>query len=192
MKKSRSETKKESKLRLNAIDALIIILLILCITAVALRYTVLNDLFTKRDLTEYEITFTATGLSYAQCNALVDATNSEDESKTWIYLSDGVTKLGNLSRSDDTTKQERDLISMLDENGKKINVGYDPEEEDKYVEWTFTSKIICLGKGDIKNGGEFLLNGNYYIAPNSKLNVYTGICDFEITVLNIEPVTVQD
>ena len=83
--------RKAANPRFNAIDFLIILLIVACLGGLVLRFTVLDDLWTTRDLEQYALTFTASDLSFAQCQAIADAVSSANADESWIYMDDGTT-----------------------------------------------------------------------------------------------------
>ncbi len=174
---------KASRPRFNVIDFLIIMLVVVCVGAVVARFTVLDDLWSTRNLNEYEMTFTASDLTYAQCIAISAAVQDDSGEKNWIYLSDGKTKLGTLIMTNDYM-QNRDAIIFEKDDGNIISAIPDETIADEDVRWTVTATVICSGKYDYDNG--FLLGGKQYIAPNTKLSVRIHDCDFEMMVVNIQ------
>ncbi len=191
MKSEKSNVVKEKKTteashsKFNAIDFLIIMFVIACIGIVFIRFTVLKDIWTTRNLKEYEITFTASDLTYAQCTAISAAVQDESGERNWVYLADGETKLGTLTMTNDYM-QNRDSIIFEKEDGSIVSALPDETISDEDVRWTVTATVICEGKYDYSSG--FLLGGKQYIAPNTELSVRIHDCDFKMMVINIEEV----
>jgi len=174
------ETKK-GKLRINAIDILIIVLVFACITAVILRYTVLDDLWKDNEQKEYVLTFKVDSLTSAQLDSIRLASEESDVGGNWVYLEDGETKLGKIVK---LGEQNKETLCFVNEKGETVTAEYPDTENEEDVTWTVTGTIKCLGVYTDSKG--FLLNGNQYIASNSKVNVFTKYCDFSLTVIDIE------
>ena len=85
----------------NVIDLLIIIVVLACVAGVILRYTVLNDKWNSKNDEVYYITFRADSLSYSAYSTLL--ASSSEQGDNWIYLDDGVTRLGTVSISNSGT-----------------------------------------------------------------------------------------
>ncbi len=189
MKSEKSNASKENVVskkapaRFNAIDFLIIMLVLLCICVIVVRFTVLDDIWTTRNLQEYELTFTASDLTYAQCVAISNAVQDNSGERSWIFLSDGETKLGELKMTNDYM-QNRDTVIFEKEDGSIASVIPDETIADEDVRWSVTATVICQGKYDYDSG--FLLGGKQYIAPNTELSVRIVDCDFKMMVVNIE------
>lgn len=189
MKKVNSSTVKEkgaqrsAKPRFNAIDFLIVLLIVACIGGLVLRFTILDDLWTTRDLEEYALTFTASDLSFAQCQAIANAVRSADSDESWIYMEDGTTKLGDLIITSNYM-QNREPIVFKNPDGSIISVVPDETVSDEDVRWSITATILCVGRISEESG--FLLNGRHHVAPNAELKVHTIDCDFSIKVIEID------
>ena len=181
MKKTKEKKNNESaRFRFNVIDALIIVMVLVCIGGVALRYTVLDKVNIGGEEKDFYITFTVSDISYAQLQHIIQAKEEMESNDNWVYLSDGATKLGNLTA---VGEQNKESFSYKDENGKTENIVYSDSESDENVPWTLTGKILCRGRYS-KNGG-FLLNGNKFISPNTELEVFMKYCDFTLKIVDI-------
>ncbi len=176
-----NEAKSTKKLRFNAIDVLIVFLVIACIVAAVLRFTVLDNIFENNAEKEYIISFKIDSLTYAQIEAIRLATEESEIGGNWIYLSDGKTKLGEIIK---LGEQNKETLTFVNDKGETITAEYAEGENEEDVTWTVTGTIACLGVYNDTNG--FLLNGELYLASNSELEVFTKYCDFTLTVLEIE------
>lgn len=183
--KTKAEKKSQSdKRRFNSIDLLIILLIVACIGVLVVRYTLLDNVYTTRNLDEYEMTFTASSLSYAQSRAIFNALSEDTTDNDWVYFSDGVTKIGNVKMTNDF-KQDREKVTFTKSDGSVVTVNYDKNASDDEVKWNIRATLSCRGRMTEKN--EFLLNGKTYIAPNDEINVYLRDCDLTIRVVKISP-----
>ena len=172
---------KNRKLRINAIDILIIVLIFACITAMILRFTVLDNLWQSNEQKEYVLTFKVDSLTSAQLDAIILASEEADVDGNWVYLDDGKTKLGEIVK---LGEQNKETLRFVNENGETVTAEYSESENEEDITWTVTGTINCSGVYTDNKG--FLLNGKQYIASNSTFSVFTKYCDFELTVIDIE------
>ncbi len=171
------------KLRFNAIDALIVVLVVACIAVAVLRFTIVDNVWTGASGEKYYITFKADSLSYSQLEAIVSLIDSDasDSENSWVYFADGNTKIGNLTAIEG---QNRETLSFENSDGSITLAAYAESEPDESVTWTLTGKILCLGKYNETNG--FLLNNTQYISANTTVPVRTAYCEFNITIIDIQ------
>ena len=175
-----NRTGEKARFRLNAIDVLVIVLVVVCIAGVILRHTVLENMNFGGEEKDYYITFTVSSISYSQLQ-LIDLAKDEAETNgNWVYLSDGYTKLGNLTA---LGEQNKESFVYKNGNGKTVSVVYSDNEADEDVPWSLTGKILC--KGNYSENGGFLLNGNQFISPNTELEVCMKYCDFTLKIIDI-------
>ena len=175
--------RKAANPRFNAIDFLIILLIVACLGGLVLRFTVLDDLWTTRDLEQYALTFTASDLSFAQCQAIADAVSSANADESWIYMDDGTTKIGDLIITSNYM-QNREPVVFKNPDGSITSAVPDETISDEDVRWSVTATILCVGKISEENG--FLLNGRHHIAPNAEMKVRIINCDFSMRVIEID------
>jgi len=115
---------------------------------------------------------------------------SKDEAENggnWIYLNDGETKLGEII---DIDKNVWETLYFTNENGEKVSAEYpatENEEDEQDYTWTIEGTISCFGVYNDNSG--FLLNGDEFLASNSKIDVRTKYCDFTLTVVSIDEAT---
>ena len=175
--------KKAGKLRFNVIDAFIIILLVACIAVAVLRFTIVDEVWADSVGEKYYITFKADSLTYSQLQNIVALIDSEasESGNNWVYLSDGTTKIGNLT---EILSQKRETLTFEKSDGSIIIADYAVSELDENVTWTIEGVILCNGTYNENNG--FLLNNTQYIAANTDIVVKTAFCEFTMTVIDIE------
>lgn len=164
------------KTRFNAIDALIILLVLVCIAGLVVRYTVLNDIGSVSNLNTYYISFKATEISQSQTEAL-ERTAKDADGQSWVYLMDGTTYVGHLT--DENPPVLLSEIWVEDESGNVVKIHH-PELYD------VSGKIKCSGFVSSETGA-FKLNGKIDLAAGSKLDVQTKYGDFTIEITAIEP-----
>lgn len=183
MKKVKNNEKKNTetaRFRFNVIDVLIIVMVIVCVGGAFLRYTVLENVNFGGEQKDYYITFTVSDISYSQLQHIVQAKDETESNDNWVYLSDGITKLGDLTA---VGEQNKESFVYKNDKGETLSVVYSDSEADGDVPWSMTGKILCKGRYS-KNGG-FLLNGKDFISPNTELDVYMKYCDFTLKIVDI-------
>ena len=170
----------KSKLRINVIDILIIVLALACIAAMVLRATVLKDIGKSSATEEYIVTFKASSLSSSQYEAILNLSKEDsDTASRWVYTDNGKTRFGELLK---LGEQNTEKLFFTDTNGNVISLEYPQNDPD--ATWTVTGTIAC--NGTYTDDGGFLLNGKKFVASNTELDVYTSDCDFSITIINIQ------
>ncbi len=176
-----NETKR--KLRINAFDILIVLLVLACIAGMVVRYTVLKDLGNSASLSSYYVEFKANSVSYSATEAF-NATVDDTDKENWVYFTDGTTKLGNLTVVD--TVPEAVVYIKGGDGNSMVSAQYRDVVNDKeYITYNVSGKIVCEGMVSPETG-VFLLNGETKIAPGSVLKVQTKYGDFTLEVVKIE------
>ena len=156
--------KKASKYRFNAIDAFIILVVVLCIVGIYFRSNIESWIGSKKDLSDYQITFVVEKIKATSGEFI----NVGDR----VYLSNNIV-LGSVSGFSNFPAKEY----ISDSEGNFIEVRY---PENTYIDITVT--VDCRG---IKNEDGFYLDGTYLISPGAKLTASTEIMDFSFTVIGI-------
>lgn len=169
------------KIRFNILDAVIILLIILCIVGLCFRYTITESLGLGEELQEYRVEFEVSGERYTLPGQL----SKGDK----LYLSDG-TFIGALmgvaeysSESILTAGNETLLVTpaeiYVNEGGSIVSAIY-PEG----------SLIDAVGAFECEGGygddGYFLLGGEKYLAVGQTLTLYTDTVKLTVTVTQIE------
>lgn len=176
-----NETKR--KLRINAFDILIVLIVVACVVGMVVRYTVLKDLGNAASLSSYYIEFKADSVSYSATEAFNATVDDRDEGN-WVYFADGTTKLGDLTVVD--TVPEAVVHVNGGEGDSIISAQYRDVVNDKeYITYNVSGKIVCEGMVSPETG-IFLLNGEMKIAPGSILKVQTKYGDFTLEIVKIE------
>ena len=178
-----NEVKTKRKLRINAFDILIILLVIACIAGMVVRYTVIRDFGASANLSPYYIEFKSDSVSYSATEAF-NATVDDADKHAWVYFSDGITKVGELTVVD--TVPEAVVHVKGGEGNLTVSAQYRDVVNDKeYITYNVSGKIVCEGMMSPETG-VFLLNGETKIAPGSVLQVQTKYGDFTLEVVKIE------
>ena len=156
--------KKASKYRFNAIDAFIILVVVLCIVGIYFRSNIESWFGSNKELSDYQITFVV---------EKIRSTSSEYISVgDTVYVSGNVV-LGSVSGFSSFPAQ----AVVKDGNGNTVEVRY---PENTYIDMTVT--VDCRG---VKNEDGFYLNGTYLISPGTNLKATTEMMDFSFTVISI-------
>ena len=171
-----NKVKAKKRLGFNAIDALIIVLILAAIAGLVLRYTVLNDVEDASSYDTYYITFKSGEIPQSACDA-IDQTAKDADGENWVYLQNGTTRVGELTAGSVTYLPSETLAE--DKDGNKVVVHY-PDLFDA------TGMIKCAGFVSSETGA-FRLNGKLDLAVGSELKVQTKYGDFVIEITAIEP-----
>ena len=162
-----NEVKQESKSRFNVIDAIIILLILVCVFTILVRCGVLDNLFSNSKLEEYELTFTAKYLRHTDSNAFVNGdTFYEIDSGKLIGVFDKFDSISPASVYENDT--DGSIIAVSLPESTKIDV---------------VGVIACSGR--LADDGRFLLNGTDFLAPGKVLTVRSEHIDVEITITAI-------
>ena len=155
--------------RFNVIDAVIVILVILCIVSVIYRFDFIDGIGVSDNNEEYQLYFEIENIRNTSVDFLVSG-DTVRNSKT-------NDKIGVLDEILLTTP----ALAAYNKNGEEI---FYPEisEENEETRYYVTGYITVSGRMT-ENG--FLLNGSTYIAANSELAVATENIETTIKVLEI-------
>ena len=157
--------------RFNIIDAIVIVLVILCIAAIVLRSQINNLLGIGERTSEYKLTFKVVSISETSYEYF----DKEDVFWDAVYLNSPDMQLGII---EGTPEKMPATAYMTDSNGAPISVKY---PEDSYID--VKGEIKC--NGVFKDDGCFYLSGIYVISPGDVLKVHTVGLDFSLVVIDI-------
>ena len=158
--------KTNAKRRFNLIDAIIIVLVILCIVGIYFRSQITQWIGIDRQLSEYKMTFKVSEIKYTSERYLASGKR--------IYLDTPAMELGTID-GNCTVSPAETYIEQTD--GSLIVAQY---PKDTYID--VMGSIKCSGT---QREDGFYLAGSYSIAPGMKINVHTEMLDFVITVIDI-------
>ena len=166
------EEKKKGGFRINILDIVLILLVILCIVGVWQRSNIQKIFTSGEELDSYTVTFEIRKLRSTAADLLTV--------NTALYTEDNGMRisLGNLSESPSVSAA---VEYMYDESGNIVEAVY-PEDDYEYL-LDVTGKLSCRG---ITQDGSFLLEGKTYLAVNQTIVAYTEKADFEIRIVGIE------
>lgn len=176
MKKDKIKTEKSKKLpRFGALDAFIILVVIVIIVGVFFRYRLLDVLNAQQNLNDYNVSFSVENVRYTT----PDYINIGDV----VYFKDSGAELGVITNESEnmgafTVAPASEMFT--DSNGNMIEVHY-PNE----TRVSINGKMICSAQ--VSETGGILINGNTYLAPGQTVDVTTELVTMTIQINNIEP-----
>ena len=186
-----NQNKTQKKYRFTVFDFLVILFIVALIAAVVLRAPIqrLIENATSHDV--YYVNFVAESVSYDSVTAL-ESTHDETNGENWVYLSDGVTKLGSMIKGEGTAGDNLNFTpadaNIKTESGKTVIAQYPGEEKDvNRIKYDVSDIIIACEGFESSRSGHFMLNGKTDIAPGSELSVRTKYGDFTLKVTAITP-----
>ena len=159
------ERKNSSAKRLNVIDVLIIIGVVLCVVGIVIRFGGFSFVSPSKDLDQFELRFSVKNLSYTSEDAFV-------KGDTVTAVDSGVV-LGKLMDVDWMPAE----FYALDKSGNPIVVSY-PESTKIDVTGTILSEGVMGENG-------YLLGGVSYVAPGAEYAVQTEHMDFVLKIIDI-------
>ncbi len=185
-----NQNKSQRKFRFTAFDLIIVLLVIACVAAVVLRSPIQKMIESATSNEVYYVYFEADGISYDAVTAL-ESTHDETNGENWVYLSDGVTKLGNMIKGEGNTSENLPFtvadVYIKGADGKTVRAQYADSEKDKNRIQYDVSDILIACEGFVSDRtGHFMLGGKTDIAPGSELRVQTKYGDFVLKVTAIE------
>jgi YD repeat-containing protein len=166
------EGNKKRGFRINIIDVVLVLLVILCIVGVFQRSNIQRIFSSGERLDTYTVTFEIRKLRSTAADLLI--------ADTAFYLEEdgNYISLGALIGSPSVSAA---VEYMYDENGNIVEAVY-PEDQHEYL-LDVTGKLSCRG---VTEEGNFLLEGKTYLAVNQTLLAHTETADFEIRIVGIE------
>ncbi len=172
----------KNKVRFNILDAIIILMAVLCVVGVAFRYSIMQKLGFSKELSDFRIMFKLSAVSYTIPGFLHDGDK--------LYYSDGA-EAGELlgvteySSYTELTAENETLILMPatkyvnDRDGNPVLAAY---PEFTYID--VTGAFLC--QGAYTSDGYFGLGGDKYLAVGQKLTLYTDMVTLNLTITSIE------
>ena len=168
------EKKMRARWRFNIVDAILILLALLCIVGVWQRKN-LQALFESGEtLEEYTVTFEVKQLRSTTADLLAKGVA--------LYITDGGTEipLGILAENAASTAA---TVYLPNEDGEMTEAVYPQDEYDYRLD--VKGKLTCHG---VERDGRFLLEGKCALAVNQILTAHTEKVDIEIRITSIEKV----
>ena len=159
--------------KFNIMDAIIIVLILACLTSIIFRAMNIDDIRKGTDLEEYRVYFKIDDIK----STSVDYFISGDT----VRLKTGNVVLGTL----EGIVQNIPAVGAYNENGQEI---FYPDFSDQTVSndtrYSVSGNIIVKGK--MTDNG-FLLGGDTYLMPNTELSIVTEHIDVSVKVISITP-----
>ena len=166
---------RKNRPHFNAIDAMIIILVIVAIVGVYFRYTIVDFLTGDRNVDEYVVSFSIEDIRYTTPNYINVGDN--------VYFASSGELLGILTSESENNKEPLNITlaseKFTDSDGNIVEVFY-PEE----TRVNAKGRILC--KGNYSSSGGFSVDGNEYIAAGQSVEVYTEKVTVTLKITSIE------
>ena len=169
------------KVRFNILDAVIILLVVLCIVGICFRYSIIDKLGLGQNMSTYTVEFTITGM---------DRTVAEFLSKGNTLYFDDADKAGTLCSVSDfsgytlTSAGSETLILkpswtyVDDGNGSVVAVAY-PDSKIVDAEGAFRCQ------GAYGEDGRFSIGGAGFITVGQQITLYTDTVTLNVTITDI-------
>jgi hypothetical protein len=169
-----NDEKKRARARFNIFDAVLILLVILCVVGVWQRKN-LQSLFQSGDsLEEYTVTFEARKMRSTTAALLTP--------ETTLYLEEGGRRV-TLGTVTDQVLPLASVEYLKDKNGQIVEAVY-PQDDYEYLQ-DVSGTLRCRG---LTHNGTFMLEGEVYLAVDRVIAVSTELADFEIRITGIQKV----
>lgn len=160
------QNEKSKKVHFNVIDLVIVVLIVACIAGVFVRKALINSFDASPDLEKAEISFLTLNVRYTSADYFTSGKE--------VYISANSLKLGEFMKGFTITPAEK---YIAEDDGKIIKVNY-PENTQIDVR----GKILSEGKWTDEG---FLVDGNYYIAAGSNVEIQTDNFCVNILITDI-------
>ena len=155
-----------AKKRLNVIDVLILIILIVCIAGLVVRFGNFGGTSSSKELGTYDIYFAVSDIAYTSEDAFVQGDT--------VTLADSGVVLGEFAGIETILPAE---FFARDKSGNLIVVNY-PESTRIDV----TGRIVSHG---VMSENGYLVAGTTYVAPGTAYTVQSEHMDFVLKITNI-------
>ena len=159
------------KSRFNAIDGVIILLVILCLVAIAYKAITFDENSVNSNLKEYRIHFKVDDISSSSYDYFVKGDTLRIKS------------IGRVLGKLEGINQHLPAVGAYNENGGKV-LYPSIENPTIYNDTRYSLSGYVTVKGEMTENG-FLLNGDYYIASNTSLYVISEHIETEIRIIDI-------
>mgnify|MGYP003525944255 CR=1 FL=1 len=162
----RKNTDAVVKKRMNVIDVLILILLVVCIAGLVVRFGNFGSVSSSENLGSYDIYFSVSNIAYTSEDAFVQGDT--------VTLADSGTALGEFAGLETILPAE---FFARDKSGNLIVVNY-PQSTRIDV----TGRILSHG---VMSENGYLVGGTTYVAPGTEYTVQSEHMDFVLKITNI-------
>ena len=170
------------KVRFNILDAVILLLIILCVVGFFFRYTISESLGFETELQDYRVRFEVSGERATLPSQLFkgDVLYTTDGTAAGTLMGVAEFSSENTIMAGNQTLLTRPTEIYVSDKGVPIFVSY-PEGSLIDAEGAFKCE------GGYNSDGYFLLGGERYLAVGQTLTLYTDRVKLTITVTEIEP-----
>ncbi len=174
-RQKKTKAEKRNSPHFNAVDAMIIILVILAVVGIYFRHNILDILSEGKNNDEYVVSFSIEDIRYTTPNYI----NVGDK----VYFESNGELMGTLM-SESANQGALNITPaseyFTDSSGKVVEAHY-PNEESRV---NARGRMLCVG-GYNSDGG-FCIDGKTYIAAGQTVEVYTELVTVTLTVTSIE------
>ncbi|MBQ9098562.1 MAG: hypothetical protein IJY50_03940 [Clostridia bacterium] len=174
MKNTTEEKKSSTRIHFNVLDAVLILLALLCIVGIWQRKNLQNLFDSGESLETYTVTFEIKKLRSTTANLLVKDT------ELYILENESKVSLGTLTEQLATSAA---TVYLQTGSGETVKAVY-PQDDYEYL-LDANGVLSCRG---IEHDGAFLLGGKTYLAVNQTVQAHTELADFEIRITGIQKV----
>lgn len=172
---------KMPKIRFNILDAVILLLIILCVVGLGFRYTITESLGLGDELQSYRIRFELNEARHTLPSQLSKGDSLYTADGTFVGTLMGVAEYSNENIL--TAGNQTLLVSpaeiYVNDSGNIVSVSY-PEGSLIDADGAFSCS------GGYSDDGYFLLGGEKYLAVGQTLTLYTDTVKLTLTVTEIE------
>lgn len=173
------------KVRFNILDAVIVLLVVLCIVGICFRYSIMDSLGLGQEMSEYKVEFSVSKLD-SNVPEFLGAGNAlyfADASKAGVLC--GVSDFSNMtaiSAGSATLIIKPSTVYVDDGNGAVVSATY---PEGKFV--AADGAFRC--NGAFSDEGRFSVEGKNFITVGQTVTLYTDTVTLTVTVTDIAPVS---
>jgi len=161
---------KEKKSGFNIIDLIIILFVVLAAVGIVMRYNLAEQINLNANGETFEIEF-MTGWN------VQEASQQYFRPGVSIYYTLESMKIGEITEILDVRNPAVDYGRILNGDLVKIEI---PERIDIYC--------VMQSTGRITNDGDYMINGNTFVAPNKELFIHTSEWEGWIRILSVKKV----
>lgn len=173
------------KVRFNILDAVIVLLVVLCIVGICFRYSIMDSLGLGQEMAEYTVEFCVSGMDstlpdfLGEGNALYFA----DAGKAGVLC--GVSEFSNMtaiSAGSPALIIKPHTVYVDDGNGAVVSAAY-PDNKLVDAEGAFRCN------GAYSDDGRFSVEGKSFITIGQTVTLYTDTVTLNVTVTDISPIS---
>ena len=171
------------KVRFNLLDAVIVLLVVLCIVGICFRYSIMDSLGLGQEMSEYTVEFSVSGLDSSVPEFLGEGNALYFADATSAGVLCGVSDFSGMTpiSAGSATLVIKPYTTFVDDgNGAVVSAAY-PESKLVDAEGAFRCN------GAYSDDGRFSVEGNCFIAVGQTVTLYTDTVTLNVTVTDITP-----